>query len=513
MQSGLETVFLRHFGMVEMFVAPDSNFQFALPPEKGMADTPELLADVVIQSVGTQDTTSWLDPCAGSGRLVEAMLRAGTSVETILAVDLQAGSQELKRFGVECLLGTDFLQWAQTTERRFDRIVANPPFVRLRELEEILFRPAVETHLAGVTISAMANYWVPFLIAGLKLLKPGGSLAYILPAAWEYADYATQLRTVCTESFSELDVHRTTIPMFESVDDGCVLLVGRGFGKRPSREARVFRHSSLAALSDAICEPNAIQPVASRLRERRVVRYDDEIRLGDIAQIRIGAVTGDARYFLLTESQRLYLELPESAVRPILSKAGHLIGPEIDDDAWTRLLSGDKRVWLFEPSESDLLEPSVRAYLDLTFDRGGCRRDAAKIRNRDPWYRVPVPEPFDGFATGMSPSTPWVALNHMQGLTISNTLYGIRFPVIRNVEEQTAWCLSMLSSRTAQSRAWLAREYPQGLLKLEPSDMMELVVRRPKQTAGVRSLYYEATSLIATGHSRAAQAMVDDWLE
>ncbi len=234
--------------------------------------------------------------------------------------------------------------------------------------------------------------------------------------------------------------------------------------------------------------------------------------MGDIAQIRIGVVTGDARYFLLTESQRTHLGLPESAVRPILTKAVHLTDSEINHDAWTRLLTSGKRVWLFEPSESDLLDPSVRAYLDLEFEDGGCRRYASKIQHRNPWYRVPVPEPFDGFATGMSPSIPWVALNRMQDLTISNTLYGVRFPTIRSIEEQAAWCLSMLSSRTAESRLLLTREYPQGLLKLEPSDIMNLLLRRPKRTEGARSLYREATSLIASGRPMAAQAMVDDWL-
>ena len=43
---------------------------------------------------------------------------------------------------------------------------------------------------------ANANYWVPFLVAGMRLLKPGGSLAYILPAAWEYANYAVAVLAV-----------------------------------------------------------------------------------------------------------------------------------------------------------------------------------------------------------------------------------------------------------------------------------------------------------------------------
>ena len=486
--------------------------KIASPPPKGMADTPELLADAAIRVVGLTGATSWLDPSAGSGQLIKAALRAGVSADAILAVDLQTKLPALERLGVESLLGTDFLQWARKTERRFDRVIANPPFVRLRELHEALFRPAIETRLDGVSIPAMANYWVAFMVAGMRLLGPGGSLAYILPAAWEYADYASALRNLCEDSFEELDVHRVSMPMFDEVNDGSVLLVGRGFGKRPSRQAQVIRHPTLMALNQAVCADDTRHTVVSEMRQQEASLQDDQVRVGQIAQIGIGAVTGDAHYFLLNEAQRIELGLPKSVVRPILSKAAHIIKSEIDRGAWVSLLKGGKRVWLFDPSEADILEPSVRDYLDLAVEDGGCRRVATKIKNREPWYRVPVPEAFDGFATGMSHNIPWIALNRMPGLTASNTLYGVRFLSVRSIDEQAAWCLSMLSSATTQSRARLVREYPQGLWKLEPRDLAALPLRRPKTTDGARSLYRRAVDLIISGRREVAQAMVDDWL-
>ncbi len=231
-------MFSTRSGINNVIGKPNSSLLVTSPPVKGMADTPKPLAEALVQALGHRQAASWLDPCAGSGRLIDAAIRAGIASEAILAVDLQTDLPALRSSGVECLLGIDFLQWAQTTERTFDCIIANPPFVRLRELEDILFRPATEIALAGVKISATANYWVAFLVAGLALLEPGGALAYILPAAWEYADYAGELRKLCADSFRELDVHRVAEPMFETVDDGSVLLVGRGFRQKPSRGAR-----------------------------------------------------------------------------------------------------------------------------------------------------------------------------------------------------------------------------------------------------------------------------------
>ena len=499
---------------VELITCENGRGAIAAPPEKGMVYTPELLADAVIRSMGVDSGGSWLDPSAGSGQLVRAALRFGVPVQSILAIDLQPQNPALQRLNVETQLGVDFLQWAGRSSRRFDRVIANPPFVRLGQLEEVLVRPALETHLNGVKVTASANYWVAFLIAGMRLLKPGGSLAYILPAAWEYADYARGIRGLCQESFRTLDVHRVSAPMFDGIADGSIVVVGQGFGIRPCREPRVIRHTTLRALKAAVYSEDFA--VASRryMREYEAHRLPEgQLRFGEIAEIGIGAVTGDAGFFLFNESRRRALGLSRSTVRPVLSKARHIVTSEMDDDAWTRLLAAGNRVWLFCPSKSDLSNPAVQAYLELPEEEGGCRRQAVKVRRRKPWYRVRIPSRFDGFMTGMSQSAPWVVLNRMPKLTVSNTLYGVRFPNIRTIDEQAAWCLSMLSSTTVESRADLAREYPQGLLKLEPSDVALLAVQRPVTMVGARALYREATELIISGRPGSAQALADNWLE
>ena len=295
--------------------SPVSQGRVALPPVKGMADTPDLLADALVRAVNPAGTGSWLDPSAGSGQLVAAALRAGVSPEAILAIDLQSDLPPLSTLGVESLTGTDFLCWAQATDRRFDRVIANPPFVQLRELEEALLHPALEMQIDGFRVPATANYWVAFLVAGMRLLKPGGSLAYILPAAWEYANYAIPLRNICESLFGELDVHRVSVPMFETVADGSVLLVGRGFGQRPRRRTHIFRHSTLSELNRVVCDSDSPK-TSSAMCSREFDLPADHVEFGDIANIRVGAVTGDASYFLLNEAQRL-----TSSTAPLRRKA------------------------------------------------------------------------------------------------------------------------------------------------------------------------------------------------
>ena len=482
------------------------------PPIKGMAYTPTVLADIAVRLMDVEGAQSWLDPSAGSGQLVRSILRTGTSPRCILAVDLQTDLPQLQSLGTECLLGTDFLAWAQQTKRRFDRVIANPPYVPLSELEAALAQAAMGVKDGQTSMTLGANYWVAFLLASLKLLNVGGALAYILPAAWEYADYADPIRRLCEASFRELDIHRVLKPMFDEVEDGSILLVGRGYREQQSRPARVRRYASLADLATSSKNKEIPQGVGGQLRGQQIPTQDGEVFWGDIATIQIGAVAGDANYFLITEARRTELDLPLTAVRPILTKARHIIASEIGQAVWKRLLANGQRVWLFAPGENDLQDPIVLAYLEKEEQHGGCNREALKVRNRHPWYLVDIPRRFDGFLSGMSHNFSWVALNRMRNLTASNTLYGIRFRHPMSVDEQSAWCLSLLSSRTEESRAQWVRQYPQGLHKLEPGDMAKLIVQRPKAVDGARSKYRQVVALIQSGKHAEAQTTVDRWL-
>ena len=481
-------------------------------PTKGGAETPDLLADAAIRFLGVEEGQYWLDPCAGSGQLVNAMRNNGVPAKNILAVDVQTELPQLQRLRVDVRLGTDFLQWAQETDRRFDRIVANPPFVSISKLDDELAIPAKNITLKSAVVLPSANYWVPFVIAGLRLLDRGGSLAYILPAAWEYADYATSVRKLCAGSFREFDVHRVSEPMFKKVNDGCVLIVGHGYDNRPRRKAHIIKHGTLNELDRSSRSHDFGSATPSRFRRQRPTLSTTEKRLGDVARIQIGAVTGDVRYFLMNEQQRIDRKLPRSAVTPILTRAAQLTRFEMGVSTWSRLLEAGKRVWLFSPSGSDLDNPAVRAYLSLAAALGGCNREATKIKERNPWYRVKTPGQFHGFVSGMSQTNHWVVLNRMPGLTISNTLYGVQFTNGIGIEGRAAWCLAMLSSITVDSRSNLTREYPQGLLKLEPKDFEDLVVPRPKKVKYALELYREAIELIISGRHVDAQNLVDDWL-
>jgi hypothetical protein len=75
----------------------------------------------------------------------------------------------------------------------FDAVIGNPPYVR-QELLGVEVKRALKASYASY--SGMADLYIYFYEQGLKLLKPGGRLSYVVTNKWLRAGYAEELRGV-----------------------------------------------------------------------------------------------------------------------------------------------------------------------------------------------------------------------------------------------------------------------------------------------------------------------------
>jgi hypothetical protein len=113
--------------------------------------TPELVAAAAVQLARVEPGNSVLEPSAGLGALAE-LLPVGT--QCVEVSELHCAVLRERGFDVE---RADFLRWASSCTRRFDRVVMNPPFSEGR--------------------------WLSHLQAAAALLAPGGRCVAILPAS------------------------------------------------------------------------------------------------------------------------------------------------------------------------------------------------------------------------------------------------------------------------------------------------------------------------------------------
>jgi len=97
---------------------------------------------------------------------------------------------------------------------------------------------------------------------------------------------------------------------------------------------------------------------------------------------------------------------------------------------------------------------------------------------------VLLPNPFDGFMSGMSGRGPFIAIRQMKGLTITNTLYGINFLQSRSHETHCAFALAWPTSHAHEQLVKVQRNYADGLIKYELADLRDIRLMMPESARG-----------------------------
>ncbi|MBA3810820.1 MAG: Eco57I restriction-modification methylase domain-containing protein, partial [Caulobacteraceae bacterium] len=89
--------------------------------------------------------------------------------------------------------------WRRLTQAQpdggFDAVIGNPPYVRQERLAAV--KPALAAGYA--TFAGTADLYVYFFEQGLRLVRPGGRVAYVVTNKWLKAGYAEELRALLTD--------------------------------------------------------------------------------------------------------------------------------------------------------------------------------------------------------------------------------------------------------------------------------------------------------------------------
>ncbi|MGH9960103.1 MAG: hypothetical protein ACREBC_23765, partial [Pyrinomonadaceae bacterium] len=167
----------------------------------------------------------------------------------------------------------------------------------------------------GNPIGTGANTWYAFVLASLRLLKKGGSIAFVLPSAAEFANYSAGIRGAVHDTFSSLELYRCTRPLFENVQEGTIVAIARGYGSGPCKVRRK-RYTTRDGMIEALTQSGKSPGRECRIRPAKFSTAI--VPLKSIATLRLGGVTGHASFFLMDEEKRESLKLPTSAFTPVV---------------------------------------------------------------------------------------------------------------------------------------------------------------------------------------------------
>lgn len=404
---------------------------------------------------------------------------------------------------------------------KFDAVVGNPPYLRHHSLtRDQQERAAKVLESLGIRLCGTASYWAYFTACAPSYLRPGGRMAMVLPGAFLHADYASPVRKLMIDTFEEVNIILLHDRLFSDTIEESIILCGKN-AYRPHRRLRVGSVHDLehlqAALEQpcdhlvswpsessddwltAIVAPQARQVLAD-LRASGVA-----VEAGEWVQARIGVVTGDNDFFIVSSDQLLASGIPDTCSRPIIRRSSHVKGLFASDEQLSELYGNSGRNQLLVlPSGDDLPSP-VRAYLEWGKRRGADQR--TKCRMRRPWYSISDTASPSAFVPAMSGYWPRIIINRSK-YTCTNNIYRLEWSTPRDDVDWIRLALGSLSTASQLSAELVGRSYGGGVLKLEPREFARwLIPLLPSQTA-LKILDQVDAALLADNPSRAT-AIVD----
>ena len=194
--------------------------------QAGAYYTPDAVVANLVRWAVRKDSDRMLDPSCGDGRFI-ATHRNSFGVEQ----DAGAAAVAMGRAPWACVHQGDFFAWAARTRERFECAAGNPPFIRYQTFNgEVRKRALALCAGLGARFSGLTASWAPFLVATASLLKPGGRMAFVVPAAIGHAPYAAPLLDYLVGHFDEVRIVAVRTKLFPELSEDCWLLHAGGFG-------------------------------------------------------------------------------------------------------------------------------------------------------------------------------------------------------------------------------------------------------------------------------------------
>lgn len=449
---------------------------------------------------------SLLEPSCGDGAFLHALEGLQIADLTVTAVERLAGEAAKAREAATLLnarsaqvFNADFLEWSQVqlnSGTTFDCITGNPPYIRYQYLDEEdqkLSEQLFDRFSLGFT--KHTNAWVPFVIACVALLSPGGRLAMVIPSELLHVLHAGSLRKFLLQQSKRVLMVDPNELLFEEALQGTVLLmlekkatttdVSQGVAihaapdnsfltKDPEPLFQAAKYVSGDVLNGkwmkVLLEPEELA-VFEKAKSLPTVRI-----FKDVAKVDVGIVTGANKFFLVSDATVASFGL-EKFVRPMFGRSDHCPGVIYDEVVHeaNRQRGLPTNFFCVEKGASAAHLPKrVQEYIQAGEAEKLHMR--YKCRIRTPWFSVPSVYTTPIGLLKRSHNFPRLILNSLEAFT-TDTAYRITpLPGGPNAMKLVYCFVNSLTALTAELEG---RHYGGGVLELVPSEIEKLLVPLP----------------------------------
>jgi adenine-specific DNA methylase len=426
-----------------------------------------------------------VEPSCGDGRILREL--AGRSSE-VQGVELLAGEAAKSRAFAPVDAANLFSWLVENQAAGWDGVAGNPPYIRFGNWASEQREPALELmRREGLLPTRLTNAWVPFVVASTVLARDGGRVGLVLPAELLQVGYAAPLREFLLTRYREITLVTFARLLFDGILQEVVLFCGV-VGAGPAR-IRTIGLGDADELDSADLDVDSapallhekekwtqyfLDPATIELL-RRLKQSGALVRLGSLADVDVGIVTGRNSFFTFTDTQADELGLRPYCV-PLVSRSSQLSGLVYDTDCRVSDIATGHRTWLLDAPEHPA-DPALAAHIGEGESAGVHRGYKCSIRT--PWWRTPSLWVPDLFMLRQIHLAPRLTVN-AAAATSTDTVHRVRLigaPESR--DDPRALAAVFHNSATFAFAEIMGRSYGGGILELEPREAEQLPIPSP----------------------------------
>lgn len=496
--------------------------------QTGSYYTPERLADYIVYRLFGEIGSGYkfdkakkldvLEPSVGGGMFLDALLNGNyyanrypfkipelriDAVEINYDVSQNTKNKAMtyeKTRGDVNVINEDYLKYFLGSDRKYDLIIGNPPYVRRRNMGAEQRELCAEVHKATALRDVNPkNLWTSFLAGAKESLKKKGVIAFVLPTDLLQVKYSEEIREMLLRDFDRVEIFTFNWLAFKKFDDieqdVVILICSNGHRKKDEPE---FWHIN----SDEDLGKPKINPDSSNTRRTALNKwtnyaltegelqfldglYNETIRpkaTRDYCDSGAGIVTAANDFFIIDRHKIDQYSLRDIA-KLTIKKSSSMFPAVIltKDDLEKKEREGSEILFVNFPNRPKMeLPENYREYLKKGEQEAIHQR--YKMLLRDNWYAVPSIWSSEAFFTKRSHHYPRIIMNEGDAY-VTDAFYRIRMREGYDIKNLT---FSFYNTFTFIYAELTGRYYGGGVLELTPNEFKELPIPYLKKVTDTR---------------------------
>lgn len=349
-----------------------------------------------------------LEPSCGDGNFIRALNELDIEFNSLTAVEFDQDeyhkANNIAIHNTE-ILNVDFHEFCVNTDRRFDLIVGNPPYIRYQFFEKEQQDLAIQIfNNSGLKYSKLTNAWVSFVVGASQLLRTTGKIGFVLPAEILQVSYAKQLRTFLANTFNKINIISFQKLVFPDIQQEVVIILCEKDNSNLHRidHIELYDEAALEELDLNILDaPQKNVDFHSNkwtyyFLEQEEIDFLENIAerrnistLGTFAKVEVGITTGANPYFTISKNVVEEYGLQDYIV-PMVGRSVQVQSVRFTTDDWNSNYQNEKvRSSLITFPQVPFEKLSIAGQRYVKFGEENAINMGYKTGIRDFWYCVP----------------------------------------------------------------------------------------------------------------------------